>query len=956
MFACNKSVICLRYSLINSNTSYPYELESNMKRNGIFSISLVAAAISLSACGGDINVSEGDVIDNSVINNDNQPPVAPPVDNNRVGSANSFLTGQVSAALGQQIEVRAISGRLTNADAINGKVTLTNDTVWALEGPVFIGNDKADSTTLEIEEGTIILGRTGGDYLVISRDSKIEVNGTVARPVIMTSLNDVLGDEVRAGQWGGMVILGNAPSTKCPTDGSTCSLQVEGVVSGAVFGGTNDADSSGNLNYLVLKYAGFEIAPDNELNGITFGGVGSGTEIDFLQVHANADDGIEFFGGSVNAKHVVLTGIQDDSVDWDNGYKGKLQYVYIEHAADNSDANRGIEGDGDGGDGTNFSLPTLANITIITNNFDGEDDSEGVLLRDQTGAKIYNMLIAGSSGTGECLEMDSDNTVQGNLGNGNITISHSYISCVEPFNTVEGGVELGNWFSTLQANNKVVAFENRGQLGLNQDGTLTAQSELLSAGTNPANIDAFFTANNFVGAIGENDWRSGWAFGFGGGAVTVVQIPLGCPQGTSSIAAVDGYTNTCEITGRITSDLRLVEGNHYALSGAVFVGGDNSDSATLTIDPGVVVYGASGNDYLVVSRGSAIEANGTAAKPITFTSSQHVANGVVAGLANGAAGQWGGMVVLGNAYSTKCPETGDCSLQVEGAQEGAVFGGSNNTESSGTLRYVRVMHGGFEIAPDNELNGITFGGVGSGTVVEYLQVHKNADDGIEFFGGAVNARYVVLTGIQDDSVDWDNGYQGKLQFVLVKHASDNSDANRGIEGDGDGGTGSPFSNPTIANMTIIGNTFDGEDDSEGVLLRDQTNAQLYNVVVTGPAGMGECLELDLTNDADTTLLGNVNGSASPQMVFQSSVLACDEAVKNSSNSAFDTTAWFTAQAGSSIVSGGIAAVLNGIYTIDTTSPTDVSAVNSFFINTDFIGAVKNADNNWTADWTVGLED
>ncbi|MFT6703339.1 MAG: hypothetical protein ACJAUM_003222, partial [Pseudomonadales bacterium] len=253
--------------------------------------------------------------------------------------------------------------------------------------------------------------------------------------------------------------------------------------------------------------------------------------------------------------------------------------------------------------------------------------------------------------------------------------------------------------------------------------------------------------------------------------------------------------------------------------------------------------------------------------------------------------------------------------------------------------------------PDNELNGITFGAVGSGTVVEYLQVHKNADDGVEFFGGAVNAKYVVLTGIQDDSVDWDNGFKGKMQFVLVKHADDNSDANRGIEGDGDGGEGAAFSNPTIANMTIIGNTFDTADaDSEGVLLRDQTNAQLYNFVVTGPAGMGECFEADLS-DGDTTLEQNMDGTSTPQLVFQSSVLACEENIKNSGT--FDQEAWLLAQTDNSIAADQ-AAVLNGIFTIDTTAPTDVTSLDSFFTTVDFIGAVKDADNDWTANWTVGL--
>jgi hypothetical protein len=934
-----------------------------MELMNIFRASAITAALALAGCGGDINISEGaidnSVTDNSVTNNtsgDEDTDETPVATDNRPGDASSFLSSEVSAALGKTVEVRSISGRLVAADAdASGNITLSNDTVWALEGAVFVGNDNTDSINLVIEPGTIVFGRSGNDYLVISRGSDIEAIGTVAEPIIMTSYNDVLGDEVGAGQWGGVIILGNAPSTKCPQDDTDCSLQVEGVESGAVFGGTDSTDDSGTLNYVVVKYAGFEIAPDNELNGITFGGVGSGTTVDYVQVHANADDGVEFFGGSVNAKHLVLTSIQDDSVDWDNGYNGKLQYVYIEHATDGSDANRGIEGDGDGGDGLDFSLPKLANITIVGNDFNTDElDSEGVLLRDQTGAYITNMLITGTAGMGECLEMDTDETVQGNLSDADITITHSVIACAEAFNSPEGAVDLESWFTTSQSGNQLVAYADRSNIGLNIDGTLTSQSTLLTAGGDPAVVDGFFDTNTFVGAVGTsaNDWRQGWAFGFGGGEVGVVTSVSGCPAGTTTIAMVDGVTNTCQVSGRITSDLTLTEGNHYALSGAVFVGGDNADSAILTVEPGVVVYGTSGNDYLVVSRGSKIEANGTAELPITFTSNQHVSGGVEDGLVNGEAGQWGGLVLLGKGNSTKCPQGGsECSLQVEGVQEGAVFGGTDDTDNSGTLRYVRVMHGGFEIAPDNELNGITFGAVGSGTTLEYLQVHKNADDGVEFFGGAVNAKYLVLTGIQDDSVDWDNGYKGNMQFVLVKHAADNSDANRGIEGDGDGGDGADFSNPTVANMTIIGNTFDtAESDSEGVLLRDQTNAQLYNFVVTGPAGMGECFEADLS-DGDTTLEANMDGTNNPQLVFASSVLACGENIKNSGD--FDQEAWFTAQSGTSTATGQ-SAVLNGIFTIDATTPTDVTPLNTFFSSVDFIGAVKDADNDWTANWTVGL--
>ena len=928
-----------------------------MELKQLFQASAIAAALALAGCGGDINISEGDIDNSSTVTNNYGDSGSDSGSGDTTddtadlpGEASASLSSTLTDAFGTDVTVRVLSGTLTDADADDsGNIVLTNDTVWALDGAVFVGNDKADSVTLEIEAGTIIFGSRGADYLVVSRDSQIEVNGTASSPVIMTSYNDMIGDEVGAGQWGGVVILGNAPSTKCPQDGSDCALQVEGAEEGAVFGGTDATDSSGIINYLVVKYAGYEIAPDNELNGITFGGVGSGTEVDYVQVHANADDGVEFFGGSVDVKHLVLTGNQDDSVDWDNGFNGRMQYVYVAHASDNSDANRGIEGDGDGGDGTEFSLPTISNMTVVGNTFDTEDtDSEGLLLRDQTGAHIMNLLVTGPEEMGECLEMDSDETVQGNLSDGDLTITYSAIACSEPFKMADGDVDLETWF-TEQEGNQLIAFEDRANLGLNIDGSLTSESAMLTAGTDASLVDTFFDSTTFIGAVGADDWREGWAFGFGGGTIELAQTRSGCPTGTTTITDVDGSTTTCEISGTITSDLTLTEGNFYALSGAVFVGGDNENSAVLTVEPGVTVYGNSGNDYLVVSRGSQIMANGTADEPITFTSRDHV----VGGLDAGEAGQWGGMIILGNGYSTKCPQDGsECSLQVEGAQEGAVFGGSDNEDNSGTLRYVRVMHGGFEIAPDNELNGITFGGVGSGTTVEYVQVHKNADDGVEFFGGAVNAKYLTFTGVQDDSVDWDNGYQGKLQFVLVKHADDDSDGNRAIEGDGDGGDGTEFSNPMVANMTVIGNAFDTADsDSEGILLRDQTNAQLYNIIVTGPAEMGECFEADLS-DGDTTLEANMDGTNTPQMTFSNSVLACSENIKDSGT--FDQTTWFTAQTGNSLLDE-TATVLDGIYTVDTTAPADVASMDSFFITVDFIGAVKDADNDWTAGWTVGLE-
>ena len=968
-----------------------------MQTKKLFKYSVIATALTLglAACGGDINLTSD--VDNSVGDTiiENPAPVTPVPDDGESlpGKANTALSAEVSASLGFDVQVQVLDSivnesttLVANFDgkpvmyAISGALEVGGTTVQASQSRSINGqtakvrNPDTD-VVLTIEPGAVLFGQSGNDYIVVHRDAQIMAEGSRTKPIIMTSIQDVKGEATSAGQWGGVVILGNAPSNKCPTDGSDCALQVEGVAEGAVFGGTDWEDNSGVLKYIVVKYAGFEIAPDNELNGITFGGVGSGTTVDYIQVHSNADDGVEFFGGAVNAKHLVLTANKDDSVDWDNGFKGMLQHVYIEHAKNAGEANRGIEGDNDGSSPNKEpqSSPTVANMTIIGNNFDTADkDSEGIYLREGTAAKIFNTLITGPSEMGECLEIEGGTTSSvtvDNANNGKIVMQNMVMACNNGENFKDTKAEdksvlldLATWF-TAEASNSVSTSILIGESGIPDSGSpLIADG----AGQDVATTqNAWFDSVDYIGALdGADDWRQGWAFGYGGGVITAPAETEGCPTGTSAISPADGVTTTCQLSGDITSDITLTANNLYALSGPVFIGQDKTTStestpaksATLTIEAGTTVFGRSGGDYLVVSRDSKIEANGSASAPITFTSSEDITGGET------GAGQWGGIVLLGNAQSNKCPTDGsDCALQVEGVQEGAVFGGTDDTDSSGTLRYVVVKHAGYEIAPDNELNGITFGGVGSGTKVEYIQVHENADDGIEFFGGTVNAKYVVLTSNQDDSVDWDNGYRGNLQYVLVKHAPDNGAANRGIEGDNDGSTPNklPQSNPTIANMTIIGNSFDTADkDSEGVYLREGTRAQLHNFVVTGAAGMGECFEIE----GGTTASVTVDQAIAGETVISNSVFACEENFKSAKaedqSVLLDTQDWVLNQNPTLNVENSTAldmpAVLNGIFTIDTTPAKDFTG-NAFFENANHIGAVS-ADNNWTANWTVGLDD
>lgn len=424
-----------------------------------------------------------------------------------------------------------------------------------------------------------------------------------------------------------------------------------------------------------------------------------------------------------------------------------------------------------------------------------------------------------------------------------------------------------------------------------------------------------------------------------------------CPAFATEGAKLTGKDKpVCELTGTITADARLSADILWSLNGKVVVGNDNANSATLSIAPGTSVFGKSGADYLVVARGSKINAVGTAAEPIIMTSVNDML-----GLSNDeSSAEWGGLVLLGKAPTNKCNQADLANCQVESEGEAGPYGGANPDDSSGALKYLQVRYAGYEVIPDNELNGITFAGVGRGTAVEYIQVHNNLDDGVEFFGGTVDAKYVVLTGNQDDSLDWADGWTGRMQHVLIKHNPNNTKANRGIEADNQSGnfTAEPVSKPRIANITIIGNAFDGEDDSEGVLLRAGTAGELYNMIVTGPTGMGECLEIN----SDESVANANNG----EILIRNSIIDCPEAFKNTvddnKNVTLDAQAWFLAQPGNLVTD----AMLTG-YMPQATSPAlnngyDVSNnVDGWFDAVNYIGAFDGS-NDWTQGWTIGFTD
>lgn len=289
------------------------------------------------------------------------------------------------------------------------------------------------------------------------------------------------------------------------------------------------------------------------------------------------------------------------------------------------------------------------------------------------------------------------------------------------------------------------------------------------------------------------------------------------------------------IEGNINTSAFLTKNKRYLLRGFVNV----NPPATLTIEAGTIIYGEkSSKGTLIINRGARLIANGTAQSPIVFTSQQPIGQR--------GPGDWGGIIIAGNATINVPGGT----ATIEGGT-GTVYGGGanpNDNDNSGILRYVRIEFPGIAFLPDNEINGLTLGGVGRGTTIEYVQVSFCGDDSFEWFGGTVDAKYLIAFKGIDDDFDMDLGYRGNLQFgfgLRDPNLGDISGSN-GFEIDNDG-TGSfnvPRTLPVISNFTVIGPMPDTSTTGynpnfrRGAHLRRATQSSIYNSIVMGfPTGL-----------------------------------------------------------------------------------------------------------------------
>jgi hypothetical protein len=442
-------------------------------------------------------------------------------------------------------EEEIVSGNNVVSGDITTNTTWTADKIYNLRGFVYVTN----GATLTIEPGTIIKGdKSSKSTLVITRGAKINAVGTADKPIVFTS--GVTAGGRSSGDWGGIILLGKAPIN--PTAGVASiegGLDAKGDAAKYIqYGGTDGNDNSGVIKYVRIEYAGIPFTPDNEINGLTLGGVGAGTTLDYIEVYRSGDDAFEWFGGNVNAKHLLAIGSVDDDFDTDFGFSGKIQFGLSQRAqvvADFSGSN-GFESDNDGA-GSNNAPQTSAmfsNMTIVgpmlaanlTNNNTSNINAnfqhaiqirrnssisavnslflnytEGVYYDDGTGTAASSNFVAGKS-------VFTDNIIYGCNVKGNEIKGVNATSKA----LFEAGLRATNTFDATKSATDLLTdplkygldFKATGNANAGMPNFTVKAGSAAAAGaafTSTKFADSFFEKVAYKGAFGSADWSAGWA-------------------------------------------------------------------------------------------------------------------------------------------------------------------------------------------------------------------------------------------------------------------------------------------------------------------------------------------------------------------------------------------------------------------------------------------------------------
>ncbi|XPF94042.1 hypothetical protein ACM9HF_18825 [Colwellia sp. RE-S-Sl-9] len=495
----------------------------------------------------------------------------------------------------------------------------------------------------------------------------------------------------------------------------------------------------------------------------------------------------------------------------------------------------------------------------------------------------------------------------------------------------------------------------------------------------------------------------------GGGETPTTPVPAENPcasrgdlQGAFNGKDCEYSTSFASKNIEIENDIefaKLADDGVHVLNGALLVGKDcntttscsiETNGPTLKVEAGATLAFTSGEAIIRIARGAKIDAIGTFEDPIVFTSANAIARHDAVG--DGAQfADWGGIIINGFGLTNQCTNAqraaSTCNVETEGIT--SYFGGNDNADDSGSIKYAKIWYAGSGPkvgGPGDDLNSLTLNAVGSGSSFDFLHIHQGYDDGIEFFGGASTISHIAVTDTQDDAIDIDGGWQGKGQFIFVKHGSvetkkevvipaDGDDperivpagskifmGNNGFETDGEKNGGAdydeaPASNPTIANVTVI--TTDeksvrDQSSSQAIKFDDAIKSMYYNALFVKADGANGTACIEHSSD------GEKNADA---IKFTSSVMTCANEFKGEATfmsgkepAALTGTAkadWYD-NAGSSQRLATTASVLSNDFATDvdsadiTVTATDVTTLDGFFQSATYVGAVSDADtsSNW----------
>ncbi len=700
---------------------------------------------------------------------------------------------------------REISGEISQNTILHTGIT------YRLRGTVYVSNN----ATLFIEPG-VIIRCDPKSALIITRGAKLIAKGSAGSPIIFTSGTD--NSELRtAGNWRGIKILGEAKVA-----GGTDKINEPSFRPDLVkFGGDNDADNSGIMEYVRIEFAGqLGTSSSVGLAGLGLYGVGSKTSIDHIQVTFSAGDSYHFVGGDIDAKRLYSFVCMDDDFDLSGGFRGRLQFcVALRHAtrADVS-GSYSIEAHNEPGKEDLQTHALCSNFTLLTStDTESKNLRAAVVMHDGGTVSLFNSIISGYKAGLSVEGYASANQVQ----EGKVHFRNNLLVGMHDKPTLsKGGFDINSWFVEPSLGNVyrpkedyLNVFENSLKV-LYPDYTLKGQKFVTSdfkvlLELDPP-VEPFFDKTTFTGGFDSHDWTIGWS--------QLDPINASYANGTITISSNIGSSTTWSGT--------------YLLKGVIRVTGN----AELAIKAGTVIRCEEGA-ALIIEPGSTIKAEGSVTNPIVFTSNKPAGER--------AAGDWIGLVILGKGPIL---QEGSTSPMISGyfKQLPAIgFGGKYREDYSGVLKYVRIeFAGGGSGAEDGA--GLLLAGV-SNMVMDYLQVSQSKSDGFSFVGGHSNAKHLFSYHNTDDDLSMNAGYFGNLQYGLLWREPKMAALNgaNGIEARGCARTRGCVVKevPTIEHFTIIGpNRSDvlhyNHNFKSAISLSNNTAIELHNSIIAAyPAGL-----------------------------------------------------------------------------------------------------------------------